>query len=818
MKQFATLLALFAVVALQSRDAFSQPTEWFPRGRGGGGSLFNPAISPLDANDLYIGCDMSGVFHSTDGGLNFSLVNFRELTSNSYAPVRFSGNSAVLYALDSEYGARPVRSIDGGASWTPTFDPTNEEAYNLFVDPQHQNRVLLSSYNDLWFSNTEGASFTLKYTNANGLHLAGAFFLADTIYVATNVGLLRSSNAGSSFTLIATPGIPAGEGFISLAGSTSGGVTRLLVTTAPQADLYPGITGSDFEIFAGLYTLTLGNPSWTNRTASLPAGSIPFYVGMSQNEIDTMWAAGSNPPFYHPHVLRSTNGGANWTSVMQTVGNVNVETGWQGQSGDEGWGWGGPAQGFCVAPNDPWRALITDMGFAHLTTDGGQTFRAIYISESDLNPAGANTPQGAFYHSNGLEPTSVWHIHWSSPEKMFASWTDITAGYSRDGGVTWARPNLDNNNSYSVNTIYHVVQHANGLLYGAGSSVHDLYQSTYLTDARIDNGIGQLWLSSDSGATWTMLHDFQHPVVWLALDPTNSERLYASVVHSTLGGIFKTENLSQGANATWTRCTVPPRTEGHPYLIRVLNDGAVVCTFSGRRGGNPQVFTQSSGVFYSTDHGATWSDRSDPMMLYWTKDVVMDPHDASQNTWYAAVHRGWGGGAVNSAGGIFRSYNRGQTWTRICDELYCESCTVHPLDPDFMYVTTETNGLLHTDNLLDAQPAFYTDDVYPFMHPQRVFFNPFDSHEVWIANFGGGMIMGTTALPPPQNLTIYRVGNNLSFRWLPIENALRYKLWSSVNLDAPIHEWTLEATITLNPFTQIPLPAGLQRVYVVTAE
>ena len=30
-------------------------------------------------------------------------------------------------------------------------------------------------------------------------------------------------------------------------------------------------------------------------------------------------------------------------------------------------------------------------------------------------------------------------------------------------------------------------------------------------------------------------------------------------------------------------------------------------------------------------------------MYYWTKDIVIDPNDASQNTWYAGVFSGWGG-------------------------------------------------------------------------------------------------------------------------------------------------------------------------------
>jgi photosystem II stability/assembly factor-like uncharacterized protein len=792
----------------------AQPAEWLARGRGGGGGQFNPAISPHNPNEFYVGCDMSEWFHSDDGGATFSIVDFRELTSNNYTVLRFTNDPLIRYALDSEYGARPKKSSDGGATWSAINDPTGEEAYNLFVDHNNPNRVLVSSYSALYYSSNGGTSFTQKYSNANGLHLAGALFHADTIFVGTSAGLLRSTNAGSTFSIIATPGITAGQAMISFAGSVVGSTVRFLCTTAPTADVYPGITGGDFEITQGLYTYTLGDASWSNRFASLPAGSIPFFVGMSLGEIDTMWAAGGNPPFYHPHILRSTNGGANWQSMMQTVSNVNVQTGWCGQNGDEGWGWAGQALGFAVAPTNPWQCMITDYGFTHMTTDGGQSFRALYVSPSERNPSGANTPQHLFYHSNGLEPTSVWHIHWASSEKMFASWTDITAGYSEDGGESWNRPSLDDNNSYHVNTTYQVVQHENGLLYGAASSVHDLYQSTYLTDARIDGGDGQIFISSDSGATWTMMHDFNHPVIWLALDPTNTNRMYASVVHSTQGGIFRTENLSAGSGATWTRVGIPPRTEGHPYTVEVLDDGTVVCTYSGRR---TTQFTYSSGTFVSTNHGDSWSDRSDSAMVYWTKDVVIDPHDATQNTWYVAVHRGWGG-APNDRGGVFRTTNRGLSWTRVCDELYSESVAIHPANPDIAYVTTETAGLFYTENLTDASPSWTQLAEYPFMHPQRVFFNPYNPNEVWVASFGNGMRKGTVGtLESPQELRVAVVGDSLSFRWTVVPGATEYTLWSTDDASLPFENFTLVLTTSANS-AMLPLPATLMKQYVVTAQ
>jgi len=122
--------------------------------------------------------------------------------------------------------------------------------------------------------------------------------------------------------------------------------------------------------------------------------------------------------------------------------------------------------------------------------------------------------------------------------------------------------------------------------------------------------------------------------------------MYASVIHfggtqgSQLGGIYITNNLSVGTGSTWTKLSNPPRTEGHPVCIQVLNDGKMVCTFSGRRNSSG-TFTNSSGVFLYDPTLDSWSDKSDAGMYYWTNDIIIDPTDATQNTWFVAVFSGW---------------------------------------------------------------------------------------------------------------------------------------------------------------------------------
>jgi hypothetical protein len=186
-----------------------------------------------------------------------------------------------------------------------------------------------------------------------------------------------------------------------------------------------------------------------------------------------------------------------------------------------------------------------------------------------------------------------------------------------------------------------------------------------------------------------------------------------------------------------------------------LKDGTLVCTYSGRRAGDPQEFTGSSGVFYSTNSGTSWIDRSAPNMDYWTMDLVVDPNDTAQNTWYAGVYSGWGG-PPNGLGGLYVTTNRGVAWTGLNngDGNSFSSCTFNPLNSNELYITTETEGLLFSSNINSTSPTLTQVASYPFVQPERVFFNPYNASQIWVTSFGNGIRVGSTlSLPGTLQLT-----------------------------------------------------------------
>lgn len=744
-------LALAVLTPVGHARAADIPGSWVSRGPGGGGAFYGPAINPHNPDHIFVQSDMGELFFSGNSGGHWRTLDFRQVKGgNTMANIQFTAMPNIMYCInfrtvDFLDTVTPSISTDSGQTWRfLSGDIGGETPYSLFADPDRTNRLIVSTYGDLYFSDDSGATFAIKYS-ASDLHLAGAFFDNDTIYVGTQVGLVISTNGGNSFALAGNTGIPGTEAMVSFSGAKSGATTRLYCVTVGSGDVWPGVTGAEYATYQGVYRLDYAPAAaWTGITTGIGA-DYAFFVGTCRTNINIAYLAGvlNSPTF--PTVYRTTNGGTSWSRVFKPVNNENIYTGWQGNGGDEDWWYGEYPLGFSVCPGDSDRAVVTDLGYVHITTNGGLSWYAAYVHSSDLNPTNTLTPKGRDYHGIGLEDTTCWWLTWSDPTNIFASFTDITATRTDDGGMTWSKDHT----GLDRNTVYCCLKHPNtGYLYASDSSVHDLFQSTYLTDAKIDAGAGGVFRSTDKGANWQQIHNFGHPVTGLALDPNSPDRLYACVVHSSAGGIFMTSNLNAGASSTWVKLGDPPRTEGHPWTVLVLDDGTLACTYSGRR--DVSGFTLSSGVFVSTNGGASWVDRSHTDMRRWTKDLVIDPHDPGQQTWYAAVFSHWGS-YPNEVGGLYRTVNRGVDWTLLTGSAFhrVESCTVSPDNPNVAFIATETQGLWFSTNFASATPDFEIAGTYPFAHPVRVFHDPYNTNEIWVTSFGNGMRMGRIEEPRP---------------------------------------------------------------------
>ncbi len=798
----------FIAILFTTVQATAQPVSFLPKGIGGGGALFFPRINPANDNEYYVACDMSEMFHSTNYGDSYSQLPFSGLQTLNVSTYEFTNAPLTAYSnFNDGNNGYPVKTTDGGVTWTMLagYDASQGEVYAMKANYNNPNQVLLDYYGEITFSNDGGSTFSTVATATSsgvGLIMGGVFITGDSIYIGTNQGIYYSTNAGVSFSLMTTTGMASGEVVWQFAGAKAGSTLRFCCIAGLSTNVYNGLMPYDYSgVVANVYTMDNANGTWVNKTGTINTSSdYVMYVGMAENDVNTIYLGGSDGVLDAPLVYKTTDAAATWNKVFKTTTNQNITTGWEGSGGDKQWSWGEAAFGMSVAPNNSSKAMFGSFSDVHLTSDGGTTWKQAYVKNADDHAANASTPTAQSYHSIGLENTSCWQVFWHSANIMVSGFSDIGGIRSVDSGNSWSYTC----SGMSVNSVYRIAATPGGTMFAGTAGIHDMYQSTRLKDAQLDasDASGKIMYSVNGGANWSLVHSFGHPVFWLAIDPNDSNTMYASVINhagsGAAGGIWMTSNLNALGTSTWTILPTPTGTEGHPASIIVLNDGKVLCTFSGRISSG-STFTPSSGVFLYDPGTTSWTDVSDPAMKYWTKDIVLDPTDATQNTWYACVFTNWGSTSANQ-GGLYKTTNRGTSWTKLTGTTFARvtSITFNPLNTAQAYLTTETQGLWVSNNMTAATPTWSLVTAYPFRQPERVYFNPFNQSEMWVSSFGNGMKVGnsstSTGMPVFANTSagLYVYPN-------PVKNTLNIVLQAQKQQVVSVYNITGQAAARIIP-------------------
>jgi len=789
MKILTTAFLFFCITSVFSQ---SYPSTWTSRGVGGGGSLVSVSISPFNTNEFFIACDMSDLFHTTDFGQNYNMIPFTELQVQWKSDVQFASIASKLFILNRTAGYVPSKSYDGGTNWANASNPCTGSAYQLFASQHDTDQVVISDRNKIYFSNSENilSSYAtlLNYPSTYGAHIAGVYFEnKDTVYICSHDSLIYTINGGGSWLSSAagTNGIPSNEHVMSFKGAKQGGKWVFYCVTV-QANALPNniynSTPADYSQYKGIYKLSQGQTQWTSIGGNLPNPSVDkgYLIGMANNDTSVVYIGGNSnyigiPTIALGAIFKTMDGGSTFSNVFlhsaMKTSNANCTTGWGGAQLDptSKFTWNGLnyIKALGVDPNNSSKIVCGDGMWAHSSIDNGNNWQQVYTDNNYDNPPSTLISQSSQYKTTGLETTASYWLHWTSPTTIFASYNDIVAARSSDGGQFW---NFDiyGLDSSKINDINMTISNpSTGLMYAAAGEQPG--SNGDYTDTRVSQSRGRISVSADNGTNWTTLHNFStKPVTSLAFDKnsSNPNGMYATVldVLGGIGDVYYCADVTIYPN-TWTRRTSPPRTQGRALQIIVLNKDTLVAVY-GTRNSAPSgsaVYTASSGVFYSTDGGLTWADNNPSFMQIETVNVEIDPNDASQNTWLAFV----GTKTINqvppvpSAPGVYRSTNRGLNWTNVYNQSAL-SGTFHPTLPNELYICTEFKGLQYATNT--NSNSFDTSNVasYPFRRPLKIFFNPYDVNEVWAASFGNGFRVGTT------NITAGISSNNPAISNMPI--------------------------------------------------
>jgi hypothetical protein len=130
------LLRVLSIFAIAASLWAARPGDFRVIGPGGGGSMFNPTVSPHDKNTVLVSCDMTGAYITHDGGQSWRMFNLR-------GTVRFFAFDPIdpktMYAKVTGLW----RSTDSGETWRLVY-PSPATVRSVRMDSDHADETIVA--------------------------------------------------------------------------------------------------------------------------------------------------------------------------------------------------------------------------------------------------------------------------------------------------------------------------------------------------------------------------------------------------------------------------------------------------------------------------------------------------------------------------------------------------------------------------------------------------------------------------------------------------------------------------------------------------
>jgi photosystem II stability/assembly factor-like uncharacterized protein len=650
------------------------------------------AINASDTSIIYIGAAGGGVWKSTDSGATWAPLTDDQpsiavgaITISPDGKTLFVGtgdpnNSAVSYV-----GSGLLRSSDGGRTWTVLGNDAFPDSAisSVLTFPGDPNRLLVATtYADccefplpitppssigVFLSTNGGGSWThsLGIVNATEQVVSSWDGFADLVAHPTNSSIVyagdfagntwESTDKGHTWNKILVPVSTTctSREFPTASGPAESLGCRVALAVTPQSPdiILSALSNSTGGLagFAEYNTRTHGNPVGLNFPPA-PNQGIPICgSGDRQCNYDLVLAIdpGNSNVIYVGTVdlYKSIDGGISWTDLGGYSGRIHPDQHvlifLPGSSntifvGNDGGLWKSTDSG------NSWNDLNNGLGitqFYHIAINGGKL-----LGGAQDNGFPGYTGSGSWIDYppsgdggwTGFEP--------GSPNIMYAEGIHLSFSKSVDGGATWTRynlQNLDHNWPYiffapmaqDVNlpgTLY--IGSANGVWkssdYGASWTLKNIGSSqvTSIATSPSKGGVvyvgffdGSVRVSMDGLATSTqVLSSGQNPflkITTICVDPNNPSLAYVSRYGSRTNMFTEFYNITN-AGGTWQSARLQDPLSQNINVISIGPDSKTI------------IVGTDHGVYYSTDHTASWSTLGQGL----PNGVVFDLELVSTNT------------------------------------------------------------------------------------------------------------------------------------------------------------------------------------------
>jgi photosystem II stability/assembly factor-like uncharacterized protein len=348
------------------------------------------AFHPTDPNTLYIGLPQGGIWRSTDGGTNWSVLTDNLPSCGISGLVVSWANANTIYALTGDgdvshgnlitsYGfdqksVGVLKSTDGGVTWSATGELPNAGTtfygYKLIQHPSSSN----------------------------------------TLFAATTSGIYRTTNGGTSWTQVETDTRFTDIEFKPGSPNTMYAVRRMLSGGGTNSNPF--------------YRSTDGGVTWSNAgITGLTTTAERLAIGVSENNANYVYLlAGPNTGSgSFKGLYRSTNSGIDFTNRATTPNILGYPT--DGSDAKD--------QTFydhCIEV-DPDNANVVITGGINIwrSTDGGTTLTA----RTQWFDDGPDSPAGDYVHAD------IHNLTYNPLNNYLYTCTDGGVGRSTNDGADW---------------------------------------------------------------------------------------------------------------------------------------------------------------------------------------------------------------------------------------------------------------------------------------------------------------------------------------------------------------------------------------------
>lgn len=534
--------------------------------------MFNPAVSPHNADYAYVACDMTGSFVTCNGGKSWRMFSLRgPVEYFVFDPV----NPDIVYANSIAL----FKSKDRGNTWNILYPgpaeingivskgdhaeetiimkaSTRRQVLALAVDPDNSLKlyavISVNKVVSYYFSDDQGEHWAKGKELENGVK---DIFVDPSSPKKSRTLYITGRN---SITVRERELWKTNKGPVNVVkiNEFAGGFDKLnkkFVIYAISGKSYFNPEGD----YSGIYYTDDGGKTWENRQNDLlkvqpenngfpewrciatcllhPEVVYVSYAGLKLNNDTTCIGVAKSEDFGKTWNLvwedRLTKGGSLYSR--------NYQKGWI----DERFGptWGENPFSIAVSPFNTDICYTTDFGRTIKTSDGGITWEQVYTK----------LKEGAGWISRGLEVTTGYCVVFDpfNINHVFIANTDIGLMESKDGGESWMSATMNNGIPENwINTTYWLAfdPEVEGRALTVMSDVHDLPRPKMWRRTGVAGYDGGILITEDGGKSWKPVSNnigkaaFTHVLI----DPSSNKdarTLYAcafgkGVYKSTDGG------------------------------------------------------------------------------------------------------------------------------------------------------------------------------------------------------------------------------------------------------------------------------------------